>query len=321
MEGNGIKKMDSKRPYKHILKNLLHEQATEIIPLLQPDYQIEEVLKVEMPDVRSTPLERPPSDLEKGLVGLVLPEAEVVEVYETEWIEHSGNFERVYRFKTSETDKPCYLVIEFQTEHEDEKDLPRRLLANFARVNRYVSETLDSEDDEEEDESKEVDVDEEDDENEDESDGENEDEDESEGESKGTIMNIGYYVYPVVLCPFPQNVPAHIREEFHGKVMLAFNFMTINLWEKDAREFLNTQVSATFFLLPAMKNADASLLGLAIEELTRRFKDDENELGRHLTGMNMMLQESDMMSAEEKLAAQKHLERFAHLIKHDPYDE
>ena len=130
-----------------------------------------------------------------------------------------------------------------------------------------------------------------------------------------------YYVYPAVLCPFPQAVPAPIRDTFQGEVMLAFNFRKLGLWEKDAREFLNRHVSATYFLLPAMKNADATLLGLAIEELAQRYQADDMELGRHLTGLSLLLQQSEMMSEGEKLVAQEHLKRFTHLIKNDPYEE
>ncbi len=280
--------MDGKRPYKHLLKNLFHEQATEIIPLLLPEYRVEQVLDVEMPELKSTPTEDPPGELEQGLVRLALPEARVLKVYKTEWIEHSGNFERAYRVQNTETDKLTYLLIEVQTEREDE-DLPRRLLSNFARVIRYVEEDLEQEDDD------------------------------VEGEHKGTIMKC--YVYPAVLCPFPQAVPAPIRDTFQGKVMLAFNFKILGLWEKDAREFLNRHVSAIYYLLPAMKNADAPLLGLAIEELAQRFQGDEMELGRHLTGLSLLLQQSEMMSEEEKLGAQEYLKRFAHLMKNDPYEE
>jgi hypothetical protein len=287
--------MNSKRPYKHILKNLFHEQATEIIPLLLPGYRVEQVLDVEMPDLKSTEIEGPPSALEQGLVGLALPEAQVLKVYKTEWIEHSGNFERAYRVQNAETDKPTYLLIEFQTEREDE-DLPRRLLRNFARVNRYAAEDVEQEDDDIEDEDDDV-------------------------EHEGTIINTGYYVYPAVLCPFPQAVPAPIQDTLEGRVMLAFNFMTLRLWEKDAREFLNMHVSAIYFLLPAMKNADATLLGLAIEELARRFQGNDMELGRHLTGLSLLLQQSETISDEEKLVAQEHLKRFMHLIKNDPYEE
>src|SRR2546428_1789516 len=289
-EGSDNTQMNSKRPYKHILKNLFHEQATEIIPLLLPGYRVEQVLDVEMPDLKSTEMEGPPGQLEQGLVGLALPEARVVNVYKTEWIEHSGNFERAYRVQNTETDKPTYLLIEFQTERED-GELPRRLLCNFAQVNRYAAEDVEQEDDD------------------------------VQHEHEGTIMNRGYYVYPAVLCPFPQTVPAPIRDTFQGEVTLAFNFRILGLWEKDAREFLNTHISASYFLLPAMKNADASLLGLAIEELAQRFQRDERELGRHLTGLSLLLQQSEMMSDEEKLGAQEHLKRFRHLIKIDPYEE
>jgi hypothetical protein len=282
--------MNSKRPYKHILKNLFHEQATEIIPLLLPGYRVEQVLDVELPDLKSTEIEGPPGELEQGLVGLVLPEARVVKAYKTEWIEHSGNFERAYRVQNPETDKPTYLLIEVQTEREDE-DLPRRLLGNFATVNRYAHEEVEQEDEDVED------------------------------EHEGTIMNRGYYVYPAVLCSFPQAVPAPIRDTFLGKPTLTFNFTVLGLWEKDAREFLNRHATATYFLLPAMKNADATLLGMAIEELAQRFQDDDLELGRHLTGLSLMLQRSEMMSEKEKLAAQEHLKPFTHLIKTDPHEE
>ncbi len=51
-EGSDNTQMNGKRPYKHILKNLFHEQATEIIPLLLPEYRVEQVLDVEMPELK-----------------------------------------------------------------------------------------------------------------------------------------------------------------------------------------------------------------------------------------------------------------------------
>ncbi len=280
--------MDSKRPYDDLLKNLFHEQAIELIPLLRPDYQITEVFDIEMPELRSHPLERSPSPLEEGLVGLAIPEAKIVEVYRTEWIERSGYFERAYRFTSSKTTKPSFLVIEVQTEHEaDDQDLPRHLLAHFACINRYLGEMLNLEDEAEIGEQEKY---------------------------KGTILNRGFDVYPFALCPFPGQVPAPIREEFMGEVMLAFNFKTLNLWEKDAREFLNGHASSIYYLLPVMKNTDATLLGLAIAELAQRFQGNERELARHLTGLYIMLQRSETMEEEEKRAAQKHLQPFTHLL-------
>ena len=181
-------------------------------------------------------------------------------------------------------------------------------MRNFAFVNRYVDNDTEQEDEDVEQE----------DENVEDEDAEQEDEN-VEDEQKGTVRIS--YVYPAVLCPFPQAVPPPIRDTIAGKVIHIFNFEVLGLWEKDAREFLNTHVSAIYFLLPAMKNADATLLGLAIEELAQRFQNDDIELGRHLTGLYLLLQQSDTMSEEEKLAAQEHLKRFMHLIKNDPYEE
>jgi len=309
MEGSDNTQMNAKRPYKHILKNLLHEQADEIIPLLLPGFQVKQVLDVEMAELKTTLIERPPSDFDRGIVGLALPDATVTGVYQTEWIEHSGNFERAYLVHSGETDKPCYLIFELQMERDDE-DLPRELLLTYARILRYAREdTADEESADEVDGDEDEDLDVE------------EDEEDEEVEHTASVREQSYYVYPYMICPFPEAVPANIRDEFDGEVTMAFNFLKITLWEKDAREFLNTHVSATYFLLPTMKNADAALLELAIEELAQRFQDDDKELGRHLTGLNMMLQLSDMMLEEEKLAAQEHLKRFEHLIKHDPDDE
>lgn len=304
--------MSSKRPYKHILKNLLHEQATEIIPLLLPGFQVVKVLDIEMPELKSTYVEGPVDEMEQGFVKLVLPEAVVEGVYETEWIEHSGTFERAYRVQSPETDTLSYMLIEFQTEPDDE-DLPLRLLKNFARVNLFAANGIEQEDEDVEDEDFEQDDEEIEDE---------QDDEESEGkqEHKGTIINRGFSVYPEVLCPFPRAEPAPVRETFRGELILSFNFFPIRLWEKDAREFLNTHVSASYFLLPVMKNADATLLRLAIEELAQRFQGDDRELGRHLTGLNLLLHQSEMMLEEEKQVALEYLKRYAHLIKHDPYE-
>lgn len=302
--------MNAKRPYKHILKNLLHEQAGEILPLLLPGFQVTQVLDIEMPELKTTLVERPPNDFDRGIVGLALPGATVTGVYRTEWIEHSGKFERAYRVhvqKDGETDKPCYLIFEMQLEREDE-NLPRQLLVTYARMLRYAREDVEQEAENVEDEDWSEDI---------EDKGAEEENDEDEDiERVASAREQSYYVYPYMICPFPESVPAHIRDE-----SISFNFLRIKLWEKDAREFLNTHVSATYFLLPVMKNVDAALLGLAIEELALRFEHDDKELGRHLTGLHMMLQLSDMMPDEEKLATQEYLKRFEHLIKHDPDDE
>ncbi|HVB21721.1 MAG TPA: hypothetical protein VNG51_07250 [Ktedonobacteraceae bacterium] len=184
------------------------------------------------------------------------------------------------------------MLIEFQTEQDDE-DLPARLLSHFATANLFATENI-----EQDDENVKL-----------------------EEKQKGTAKNRGYYIYPEVICPFPHAVSAPVQETFQGKVILSCKFFTILLWEKDAREFLNTHVSASYFLLPVMKNADATLLKLAIEELAQRFQGDERELGRHLTGLHLLLQQSEMMSEEEKLTALEYLKRYAHLIKNDPHEE
>lgn len=276
-----------KRPYKHILKNLFHEQAAEIIPLVYRGFEVKRAMDVEMPALKTTPNEEPPSVFDEGLVSLILPTAKVTRMLKTEWVEHSGRFERAYRAQGPDTDQPVYLVIEFQTEREDEK-VARHLLANWVFVDRYATQDM------------------------------AEDDDDSEVRHEDTHKIT--YVYPIALCPFPQSAPEAIHDTFMGMPLLTFKFERIDLWEKDAREILNTHVSACYFLLPAMKNADAALLGVAIGELAQRFQGNDEELGRHLTGLHVMLQQSDLLSEEEKLAAQEHLKPFMHLIKNDTYD-
>lgn len=284
IEESDTTQMNAKRPYKHILKNLFHEQATELIPLLMPGFWVKQVLNVEMPELRTIEIDKHPDRMEEelagGIAGLVLPGAKITGFIRTEMIEHSGTFERAYRVHHPESDEPAFLAIEFQIEREV-KHLPRRLLRNHVIIDQFVGEDFPYE--------------------------------EVESEQSTAVTT---YVYPIALCRFPQAVPAPVRE-----MMMSFNFDILRLWENDARAMLNTHVSAIYFLLPGMKNADAALLELAIEELAQRFQGDEIELGRHLTGLSFMLRESEVMSEEEKLATQEHLKRFAHLIKDDPDDQ
>jgi hypothetical protein len=184
-------------------------------------------------------------------------------------------------------------VVEIQLEREVD-DLPRELLTHFVSITRYISEELTPD---------------------------TEPKYEPDPKTGGTLVDRGYSLYPVVLCQFPTAVPAPFRETSHGQVLMAFNFIVVGLWEKDAREVLNTRNHAAYYLLPAMKNADAALVGLAIDELAQHFGHDESELGRHLTGLSLMLQQSEMMPEAERLVAQEHLKRFAHLIKDDPHEE
>ncbi len=205
--------------------------------------------KVEVADIKR-PEDQLKKDIGEGIAGLVLPGARVTGIIHTEWIEHSGHFERGYRARLTGTDKPVYMVFEIQIERED-KMLPRDLLLNLLEVSFYAKEDI-------------VPVEDDDDEGDDENDG-----------SEGNIFNKGFEIYPAILCPFPNAVPAPIRDEFHGEVTMAFNFQVISLWEKDAREFLNTHASAIYYLLPAMKNVDAALLGLAIGELAQKFQGND----------------------------------------------
>ena len=276
--------MNNTRPYKHILKNLFHEQATELIPLLMPGYRVEQVLNIELPELRTTNyIEGSQEPFAEGIAHLAMPDVQVLGRIETEWIEHSGKFERAYRVHDPKHNRPMYLAIEFQTEREDE-DLPYRLLRIHVRTDSYVNNDTEQFSDKVEQESN----------------------------SNSRIT----YVYPIALSPFPQSAPAPLRTG-----SLSFNFKVLGLWEFDAREILNAHVIASYFLLPAMKNADAALLEMAIEELAQRFQHDDTELGRHLSGLSLLLHQSETMPEEEKRAAQEHLKRFTHLIKDDPADE
>ena len=283
--------MQNKRLYKHILKNLFHEQATEIVPLLRPDWQVTQAFEIELPTLKTKELERKATDFETGLVNMALPEAEVTGVIQTEWVEHSGHFERIYRIKSPETNKPSYLIADVQTAPDDAEDLAKRLLLTNVHVLSIAHQDIAEENASEEHENRE-----------------------------GTLLNKGYFIYPYALCLFPHHVPEDIVDKFQDQVMMEFHFKKLYLWERDAREFLNTHATAIYFLLPIMKNADAALLGIAIEELAQKFSHDETQLGRHLTGLNLLIQLSETMAQEEKVAVQAHLHSFKHLIKSETDD-
>jgi len=293
LKTGGIETMQNKKLYKHILKNLFHEQAIEIIPLLRPGWQVTQAFEIELPTLKTKEVKREPTDIEKGLTSLALPGAEVTGVIQTEWVEHTGHFERVYRVRNPETNKPAYLIADVQTAADDAEELAKRLLLTSVNLLSVAHQDVAEKNDLEEDE------------------GEN---------REGTLLNKGYFVYPDALCLFPQSVPEDIVETFRGQVIMEFHFEKLRIWERDAREFLNTHATTIYFLLPVMKNADAALLGIAIGELAQKFSDNETDLGRHLTGLNLLIQLSETMAQEEKLAVQAHLYSFKHLIKSETDD-
>jgi len=83
-----------------------------------------------------------------------------------------------------------------------------------------------------------------------------------------------------------------------GKVRSAFYPIIICMWEKDAREVVESQQRCLYYLLPTMKHATVDLLTRAVREMHEY--DDQAQFRRHLAWFQTMLGRTTTISQQDK---------------------
>ncbi len=96
-----------------------------------------------------------------------------------------------------------------------------------------------------------------------------------------------------------------------------FKFLTLELWKLDARWYVEEQAVSMYALLPTMRDADASLLLRAINEMVEQLSG--TTLARQLLWMGTFLRRTEMVSPQDKLRVEERLKMFDSLLEQDPY--
>jgi predicted transposase/invertase (TIGR01784 family) len=131
------------------------------------------------------------------------------------------------------------------------------------------------------------------------------------GKHKQPVVSIVIYLFKCVtpISPF--------RELSGKREILTFYYQVLELWQFDARQYLQKHAMSMYSLLPTMKNADPSLLMQALEELIVYYKDNEAKLLRRVLWFSTLLKhiEKDAKSPSDFEKVRKRLDLFDKLLE------
>jgi len=130
----------------------------------------------------------------------------------------------------------------------------------------------------------------------------------------------GKYRLPIismVMYPFETSILETVFQEENGaEDLLIFHYRALRLWRMDARIYISKRVVSMYTLLPAMKNATASLLIQAIYEMEQQYVGVH--LTRHLVRFRTILRRSTTLSLQDKQKVEERLHMYDSLLDLDP---
>jgi len=123
-----------------------------------------------------------------------------------------------------------------------------------------------------------------------------------------------------VLYLFEANIPTPpFREpvDLEEEELLLFPYRVLRLWTLDAREYLEKQLIVMYTFLPAMKQATASLLIQALEEMKHHYS--HTQFVRHASRFRTILKRSTTISVQDKHTVEDYMDyHYDSLLDEDP---
>jgi hypothetical protein len=108
------------------------------------------------------------------------------------------------------------------------------------------------------------------------------------------------------------------REMSREETLLTFHFLTLPLFTLDAERYVREHVLCMYPLLPTMQGATGALIGQAMDELAELYQDDEVTLAQQFVWMELLLERTDTVSAQEKQIIQERLDMYDRLWEESP---
>ncbi|GAC1342510.1 MAG: hypothetical protein NVSMB27_01480 [Ktedonobacteraceae bacterium] len=96
-------------------------------------------------------------------------------------------------------------------------------------------------------------------------------------------------------------------------------FLVLTLWTLDARQFVQEHAISMYALLPAMQNADATVLLQAIDDLLEYYQYSEAKLARRLLWLGTFLRRAETVPLQDKQRVKERLDMFEDLLEQDEY--
>jgi hypothetical protein len=127
-------------------------------------------------------------------------------------------------------------------------------------------------------------------------------------------------VISMVIYLFKAKTPAPPLRELSGTdEILTFHYRVLEMWNFDARHYLQQHLVSMYTLLPTMNHADAAVLLQAHAELVEYYQKDATDLkDRHLW-FQTFLQRTTTVSEQEKQKVRKRLDVFDQLLEENDF--
>ncbi|MBO0784085.1 MAG: hypothetical protein J2P37_35210, partial [Ktedonobacteraceae bacterium] len=126
------------------------------------------------------------------------------------------------------------------------------------------------------------------------------------------VITIVIYPFRVAMASSPYLIQSGER------LIDRFEFVTVPLFEQDARKFVRNQVLSMYPLLPTMQYVDQKLIQQVMTELAAFYGENEYALGRQFKWLRLCLNRTDTISDMEKERIQEVLMMYNRLWEEDP---
>jgi len=126
-------------------------------------------------------------------------------------------------------------------------------------------------------------------------------------------------VISMIVYPFRTKMAVSPWREMSGEEeLLTFHFLTLPLFTMDAEHFVREHILCMYPLLPTMQGATDVVLGRAMDELAELYRDDEVTLAQQFVWMELLVERTDTISAQDKRKIQERLDMYDRLWEENP---
>ncbi len=135
------------------------------------------------------------------------------------------------------------------------------------------------------------------------------------------ILHLEYEIPVISLIVYPFR--ATIAESplvllFGDEEMLRFHFRTLPLFLLEAEQYIQEHISCMYPLLPSMSGANEEIIASAMAELQTLYREDEVSLSQQFVWMEILLERTTTISAEEKVRIQEGIKMYDPLWEEHP---
>jgi hypothetical protein len=126
-------------------------------------------------------------------------------------------------------------------------------------------------------------------------------------------------VISLIVYPFRTTVAVSpLRLERGEKEMLTFHFLTLPLFDAQVEQYIQEHITCMYPVLPTMKGANARIIAQAMTELAALYREDEVSLSQQFIWMELLLERTTTITAEEKAKIQEGIKMYDPLWEEHP---